>query len=189
MKHLQFKLTKTGETYGVSGYIEFDDIELFHENYTKTEALAILKAYTGKRRKIRAKKRDRHNRYVRRIEAKKEARFAAIAKAKQDASPFDPEEEYDISSWYLSALINGDYSSFDYYYDDEKKRDRAIKRFDDWVEGVQDGRQGHWSYYSEDSEDAEDREKAGEHCAYCEVTGKMSDCETVVFWPLKQRAD
>ncbi len=108
----------------------------------------------------------------------------AMNEASENKTVFGEAEEYQIAEWYLSALINGDYSVFDFYYSDEKRCNRAIENFDNWVKDTQAGRDGHWSYYSEDSEDDEEREKSGKHFLSCDVSGLMSDCEYVVFHPI-----
>jgi len=85
----------------------------------------------------------------------------------------EPEKHY-ISSCYLSALINGDYSSFDYDYNDEGERDRAIEEFDAWVKESRNGRQGHWSSDND----------AMEYFLTCEVSGTPGSCVEVKFHPI-----
>jgi len=80
----------------------------------------------------------------------------------------EPEEHY-IASWYLSALINGDYTSFDYY-------DESPTSFDWWVKQAQTDRQGHWDASQNDTTNFRTDE----------VSGLMADCVLVTFWPLKQ---
>jgi hypothetical protein len=84
-------------------------------------------------------------------------------------------EEYWISDYYLSALINGDYSSFDYYFSDVQECDREIKRFDDWLDETQDDRSGHWT-----TPDEPETDEFGE----CEVTGLRGKVEKVLFVPM-----
>lgn len=80
-------------------------------------------------------------------------------------------EEYWISDWYLSALINGDYSSFGYYYDGDAV-DREIKRFDDWVHKARAGRPGHWTTPAKPETD---------EFGTCEVNGTRGTVEKVLF--------
>ena len=84
-------------------------------------------------------------------------------------------EEFWIADYYLSALINGDYSSFDYYFGDESECAREIKRFDKWVERTQAGRSGHWT-----TPDEPETDEFGE----CEVTGVRGPVEKVLFVPM-----
>lgn len=83
----------------------------------------------------------------------------------------DPEEFY-IASMYASALINDDYSSFDYYYN-EAEAEKEIKKFDKWVKETQAGRHGHWDIPDE----AEDFQE-------CSVSGLEGDCVKAVFHPI-----
>lgn len=92
---------------------------------------------------------------------------------------FDAPEEHTISKDYLSALINGDYSSFTYHYEDEKEEERAVKQFDRWVRNEQADRCGHWTYPDEE-------EHNNFQC--CEITGLMADCVPVTFHPIKSQA-
>jgi hypothetical protein len=92
---------------------------------------------------------------------------------------FDEPEEHVIAKDYLSALINGDYSSFAYHYESEHEEARAIKRFDNWVRNEQADRLGHWSYPDEEEHD---------NYARCEICGLMADCVTVTFHPKKSQA-
>jgi hypothetical protein len=83
-------------------------------------------------------------------------------------------EEFWITGYYLSALVYGDYSSFDYYFSDEKRCQRAIKRFDNWVKETQAGRSGHWT-----APDEPETDELGQ----CEVTGMHGPVEKVLFVP------
>jgi len=89
---------------------------------------------------------------------------------------FSEPEEHFIADCYLSALINGDYSSFDYYYSNEDECQKEIKRFDDWVEEAQAGRQGHWSCPDGDDTDF----------VICEIGGLRASCVEVTFHPIKE---
>jgi hypothetical protein len=89
---------------------------------------------------------------------------------------FEEPEEHTLAKEYLSALINGDYSSFTYHYESEKEETRAIKRFDNWVRDEQADRLGHWTYPDEEEYDNFTR---------CEITGLQADCVTVTFHPIK----
>jgi len=93
---------------------------------------------------------------------------------------FDEPEEHYIPDWYLSALINGDYSSFDYYYNNEVKRDREIERFDTWVKEAQAGRQGHWAHDNDEDESDAVEWRRGE------ISGLYAMCARVLFIPMKE---
>lgn len=89
---------------------------------------------------------------------------------------FDEPEEHTIAKDYLSALINGDYSSFTFHSENEKDEARDIKRFDHWVDDAQSDREGHWSHPDEEEYDNFTR---------CEISGLIADCCTVTFHPVK----
>jgi hypothetical protein len=177
-------MKRTGDCYGI--YYRYNGgLAAKATGLTKAQAKSILHMYRGKNFADYLKKRNGLHGFAEGV-ARENRAYRIMNKGKHYETIFDEPEEYEIASWYLSALINGDYSSFDYYATSEAQSERMIKRFDRWVKNTQDGREGHWSYFSEDDEDEENREKAGEHLAYCDISGKMADCETVVFHPQRK---
>ena len=69
-------------------------------------------------------------------------------------------EGYNISSHYLSALINADHAGLE---------DKEAEELNEWVELMQDGRVGHWDCDCDSS------------IIMCDVTGLLSDCTAVRF--------
>jgi hypothetical protein len=182
---LIYKMRKAQEGYKIT-YDYNGHTHLYADCLTKDQAKNIYAMHSGKSFKAYLNVRKISGKGFS-LGVKRENRVQDIInKKKKFEVVFDEPEEYEISSWYLSALINDDYSSFDYYFPQESKCERAIKRFKRWVKNTANNRIGHWSYFSDESENEEEREKAGEHMAFCEVSGQMSSCETVVFHPQRQ---
>ena len=70
-------------------------------------------------------------------------------------------EEYKVSPFYLSAIINGDFSSLS-----EEDCGDLLR----WLEAIVANRDGHFCHNDE----------TGDFCR-CDISGKMAMCETLYF--------
>lgn len=85
---------------------------------------------------------------------------------------FDEPEECWVGNHFLSSIINGD---------DSGLLDSECDLVERWITATCNGRMGHFAIPDEDDDDAHDGFRQ------CEITGMMSSCTLITFWPLKEK--